>query len=101
MSETWLHKIIEWAWTIIVAAAAYVWRLEAGMHRQNAKIEILEREMRQRVENAQSLQSSIAAVTELIERHRVESAGRMDALRSELREDIRLIMHALNQSGGR
>lgn len=95
-----IEKLLEWAWAILVAAFAYVWRLEAAMHRHRTRLELLESEMRNRVSNAQGLQVGIDRVASIVEAHRQESADRMVDLRKELREDLKLLLSTIRHPGG-
>jgi hypothetical protein len=90
-------KALDWAWAIILGVVAYIWRIEAVMHKHASRVELLESEMRNRVSNAQSLQTAIDRVAHLVEQHRSESGERMSELRNELREDIKLLIGAIRK----
>lgn len=94
------EKALEWLWAVFVAAVGYVWRLEAAMHKHRTRLELLEAEMRNRVDNARSLQAGIDRVASLVETHRIESADRMSELRRELREDIKILLSTIRNPGG-
>lgn len=91
------EKALEWLWAAFIGLVAYIWRLEASMHRHRTRLELLESEMRNRVTNAQGLQTGIDKVASLVEAHRLESAERMSELRNELREDIKLLIGAIRR----
>jgi len=89
-------RLVDWAWMIVAAAFAWVYRKvqvwEKTMRRSEHRIDTLERDLQHNTQTSGMILKDIRDLSERLEMHRTESADRLEAFRRELRDDYRHLM---------